>query len=237
MSALKVAVIIPARSGSKSLPKKNILPLNGKPMLCYSVAYGLKSEVVSKVVVSTDSEEFADVARSCGADVPFIRPAQYAQDNTRDYPVMRHALDYFESIGEIYDIYVLLRPTSPLRPYGLIEKALDIITKNPTATSVRTVAQIKEHPYRAWKIKENGSMSGFVTDVNESYNIPRQELPIIYFQTGDLEVIKRETLLQGSVSGDNIFPLVINYKDIVDIDDIDDLKKAKIKINGVKNEF
>ncbi|PRM88153.1 acylneuraminate cytidylyltransferase family protein [Aliarcobacter cryaerophilus] len=230
MSALKVAVIIPARSGSKSLPKKNILPLNGKPMLCYSVAYGLKSEVVSKVVVSTDSEEFADVARSCGADVPFIRPAQYAQDNTRDYPVMRHALDYFESVGEIYDVYVLLRPTSPLRPEGLIEKAIEIFISNPLATSVRSVAKIKEHPYRAWNIKEDGSMSGFIADIEEAYNIPRQELPEVYFQTGDLEAVRRETLFNGSVSGDNVFPLVIDYEDMVDIDHKDDLSKAEERL-------
>lgn len=227
---LKIVVIIPARSGSKSLPKKNILPLNGKPMLCYSVYYGLSNNAVDKVVVSTDSEEFAEVARGCGADVPFIRPAELAEDNTRDYPVMRHAMDYFESIGEVYDVYILLRPTSPLRPEGLIEKAINIMTKNPTATSVRTVAKIKEHPYRAWNIKENGSMSGFVAGIEEPYNIPRQELPEIYFQTGDLEAMRRETLLCGSVSGDNIFPLIIDYEDMVDIDHKDDLNKAEERL-------
>lgn len=227
---LKVIVIIPARSGSKSLPKKNILPLNGKPMLCYSVSYGLNCNAVDKVVVSTDSEEFAEVARGCGAYVPFIRPAELAEDNTRDYPVMRHAMDYFESIGEVYDVYILLRPTSPLRPQGLIEKAIDIMTQHPTATSVRTVAKIKEHPYRAWNIKEDGSMSGFVADIEESYNIPRQELPEVYFQTGDLEAVRRETLLNGSVSGDNVYPLVIDYEDMVDIDHKDDLNKAEARL-------
>ena len=96
---MKVIVIIPARSGSKSLPNKNILPLNGIPLLCYSVSYALKCNLVSRVVVSTDSEEFAEIARSCGADVPFIRPAEYAMDSSRDYSFMRHALDYYDSIG------------------------------------------------------------------------------------------------------------------------------------------
>jgi N-acylneuraminate cytidylyltransferase len=230
MTDLKVIVIIPARSGSKSLPKKNILPLNGKPMLCYSVEYGLNSDIVSKVVVSTDSEEFAQIARKCGAEVPFIRPYEFAQDNTRDYPVMRHAFDYFESIGEIYDIYILLRPTSPLRPKGLIEKSIEIISKNPTATSVRTVAKIKEHPYRAWIINNDGSMSGFVSNIEESYNIPRQELPEVLFQTGDIESIKRETILKGSVSGDKVFPLIIDYIDMVDIDELNDLSNAEKRI-------
>jgi len=233
---LRVAVVIPARSGSKSLPRKNIQPLNGKPMLCYSVSYGLASKIVQKVIVSTDSEDFAQIARDCGAEVPFIRPSELAEDNTRDYPVLRHALDYFESIGEVYDLYILLRPTSPLRPAGLIEKAIDIMIENPTTTSVRTVAKIKEHPYRAWSIQEDGSMIGFVTDTEEPYNIPRQELPNVYFQTGDLEAIRRETLLKGSVSGDNIFPLITDHATMVDIDDLDDLQKASFKIKGVDSE-
>lgn len=213
-----------------SLYQKNILPLNGKPMLCYSVAYSLASELVDKVLVSTDSQEFADVAKSCGAEVPFIRPAELAEDNTRDYPVMRHALDYFESIGEVYDVYILLRPTSPLRPQGLIEKAIDLMIKNPTATSIRTVAKIKEHPYRAWEVRSDGSMRGFVPDVDESYNIPRQELPEVYFQTGDLEAVRKETLQNGSVSGSNVFPLIMDYEDMVDIDHNDDLKKAEKRL-------
>ena len=224
---MKVVVIIPARSGSKSLPSKNILLLNGKPMLSYSVSYGLRSDVVDKVLVSTDSIKFAEVARDCGADVPFIRPAEFAEDNTRDYPVVRHALDYFESRGELYDIYILLRPTSPLRPEGLIEKAIDLLKKNPSASSIRTVAKIKEHPFRAWNIKKDGSMCGFMANEEESYNIPRQELPDVYFQTGDLEAVTRKTLLNGSVSGDNVFPLIINYEDFVDIDSESDFKRAE----------
>lgn len=230
MNKYKIIVIIPARSGSKSLVKKNILPLNGKPLLCYSVSYGLKCKLVDKVIVSTDSKEFSDIAAKCGAEIPFLRPSEFSQDDTKDYPVVRHALDYFESIGEIYDIYILLRPTSPLRPKGLIEKAIKIINENPTATSVRSIAKIKEHPYRSWFINNDGSMSGFVKDVEESYNIPRQELPNIFFQTGDLELIKRETLLKGSISGENVFPLIIDYLDMIDIDELNDLSNAEKKL-------
>jgi N-acylneuraminate cytidylyltransferase len=230
MKKNKVIVIIPARAGSKSLVKKNILPLNGKPMLCYSVSYGLNSDMVDKVVVSTDSKEFSDVAINCGAEVPFLRPAEFAQDTTRDYPVIRHALDYFESLGEIYNIYILLRPTSPLRPTGLIEKALEILNKNPSATSVRSVTKIKEHPYRAWSINNDGSIRGFVSVIEEPYNIPRQELPEVLFQTGDIEAIRRETILKGSISGENVFPLIINYIDMIDIDELNDLSNAEKKI-------
>ena len=224
---MKILTVIPARYGSKSLPKKNILPLNGKPLLCHSIAYSLKSTVVNKTIVSTDSVETANIAEKCGAEVPFIRPAEFAQDNTRDYPVMRHALDFFESDGIVFDLYILLRPTSPLRPPALIEKAIEIMSNNPIATSVRSVAKIKEHPYRAWNIELDGKISGFVDNVLEPYNVPRQELPDIYFQTGDIEVIRRETIISGSVSGECVYPLIMDHKDMVDIDTKDDFVLAE----------
>jgi N-acylneuraminate cytidylyltransferase len=227
---LKIVTIIPARGGSKSLPKKNIRLLDNKPLLCYSIDYSKKSSLVTKTIVTTDSQEIADIAKSCGAEVPFLRPSEYAQDDTRDYPFMKHALDYFESIGEVYDIYILLRPTSPIRPEGLIEKAIEIFENNFSASSVRSIAKIKEHPYRAWEINIDGSMQGLVKSVEESYNIPRQELPEIYFQTGDIEAIRRETILKGSISGDNIYPLIINHDEMVDIDEVSDFMKAEEKL-------
>jgi N-acylneuraminate cytidylyltransferase len=230
---MKVIVIIPARSGSKSLPKKNILPLNGKPLLSYSISYGLKSSKVDKVVVSTDSEEFAEIARNYGAEVPFLRPVELSTDNCRDYSFMRHALDYFESIGEIYDMYVLLRPTSPLRPEGLIERSLDILNKNKTATSVRAVAKVNEHPYRVLAMNADGSLSSFIPAVEEPYNLPRQQLPESYSMTGDIEVVRRKTLLEGSVSGDKIFPIIINPEDKIDIDHINDFRAAEDKLKNL----
>lgn len=230
---MKVIVIIPARSGSKSLPKKNILPLNGKPLLTYSISYGLKSSQVDKVVVSTDSEEFAEIARNYGAEVPFLRPVELSADSCRDYSFMRHALDYFDSIGEIYDIYVLLRPTSPLRPEGLIERSLDILKKNPTATSVRAVSRVNEHPYRVLAMNADGSISSLIQGVIEPYNFPRQELPESYSMTGDIEAVRRKTLLEGSVSGDKIFPIIINPEDKIDIDHINDLRAAEEKLKSL----
>jgi len=224
---MKILTVIPARYGSKSLPNKNVLPLHGKPLLCHSVAYSLKSTVVNKTIVSTDSVEISNIAKKCGAEVPFIRPDEFAQDNTRDYPVIRHALDFFESDGVVFDLYILLRPTSPMRPPALIEKAIEIMSNNPTATAVRSVAKIKEHPYRAWNIEPNGKIKGFVDNVLEPYNIPRQELPDVYFQTGDIEAIRRETIISGSVSGECVHPLVINHQDMIDIDTLADFNRAE----------
>jgi CMP-N,N'-diacetyllegionaminic acid synthase len=224
---MKLVVIIPARGGSKSLPKKNILMLRGKPLLCHSVDYSLKSKLVSSIIVSTDSQEIADIAENYGAKVPFIRPSEFAQDDSRDYQVMRHAFDFLEAQGKIFDLYILLRPTSPMRPPGLIEKAFEILKRNPNVSSVRSMARIKEHPYRTWRQHSDGSVSGFVSSEKEPYNIPRQELPELYFQTGDIEVIRRETIIKGSISGEHVFPLLIDHEDMIDIDSQSDFAKAE----------
>ena len=224
---MKIITVIPARGGSKSLPMKNIRPLNGKPLLCYSVEYSLQSQIVTATVVSTDSQEIAGIAKNSGALVPFLRPSEFASDDTRDYPVLRHALDFFESQGEIFDLYVLLRPTSPLRPVGLIEKSLEIFENYSDATSVRSMAKVKEHPYRVWQQNDNKSVKGFVANEIEPYNIPRQQLPELFFQTGDIEVIRRETIINGSVSGPNVYPLIIDHEDMIDIDSQSDFDRAE----------
>jgi CMP-N,N'-diacetyllegionaminic acid synthase len=160
-----------------------------------------------------------------------MRPDEFAQDDTRDYPVMRHALDFFEALGQFFDFYILLRPTSPMRPLGLIEKAIEILESHPNASSVRSMTRIKEHPYRAWRQRNDGSISGFIDYEIEPYNIPRQELPEVYFQTGDIEVIRRETIINGSISGDCVYPLIIKHDDMIDIDTQSDFNRAE-KLNA-----
>lgn len=222
-----IYTVIPARGGSKSLPKKNIRHLRGKPLLQYSVAYSLNCPLVARTIVSTDSEEIASIAKNCGAEVPFLRPAELAQDDSPDYPVMRHALDELEKLyGEKIDVIILLRPTSPFRPAGLIEKAVELFEKHEDATSVRAMTVSKEHPFREWKMQGEYTR-GFVEDILEPYNLPRQKLPKVFFQTGDIEAIRRETLLKGSVSGEKVLPLLIDRKDFLDIDDPVDWEKAE----------
>ena len=223
---MKVITVIPARGGSKSIPNKNIQLLGPKPLVAYSIEYSLSSIQVSKTVVSTDSSEIADISKSLGAEVPFLRPAKYATDKSRDYEFMRHALDYFEGLGEVYDLYVLLRPTSPVRPKDLIERAIQVFLEHPDASSVRSVALVNEHPFRAWTLSSDGLMSGFVDVIKEPYNVPRQELPSVYFQTGDIEVVTRKTILSGSISGCAVYPVVIDHSEMLDIDHWADFSKA-----------
>ena len=231
---MNIIVIIPARGGSKGIEKKNIRLLNGKPLVAYSIEYSRKCDLVKRTIVSTDDLEIAGIAKKYGAEVPFLRPAQYARDATPDYPVLKHALAWLEANGDSkIDILVLLRPTSPLRPAGLIEKGYRLFNKYPDGSSVRSVALCSQHPYRMFK-KDGDFLSPVIKkEIPEPYNIPRQGLPDVYFQTGDLEMARRKTILEeGSVSGKKIIPLIINPGQMLDIDSEEDIKNASIRLKG-----
>ena len=228
---MNIVTVIPARGGSKSIPRKNIISLGGYPLIKYTIDYSLKSELISKTIVSTDDQEIAKTAIKYGAEVPFIRPSELAEDDVPDYPVMLHALTEVEkNIESNVDIIILLRPTSPLRPEGLIERGVDIMKNNPEATSVRAVTSSKEHYFRQWKKDQKYIVTVKDTDsVVEPYNIPRQFLPESYFQTVDIELIRRKTLISGSVSGNYVMPLVIDSDSVYDIDNLSDLILAEKK--------
>jgi len=228
---LNIVTVIPARGGSKSIPQKNIQLLNGKPLVKYSIDYSLKSSLTTDTIVSTDSKDIANISRQCGAKVPFLRPKEFAEDDTPDYPVIKHALDTLERLNNnIIDVIILLRPTSPLRPPNLIEMGIDLLKRFPKATSVRSVTKTKEHPFRQWQ-KNGNFIRGFEVSIKESYNLPRQKLPEIYFQTGDIEIVKRNTLISGSISGENVLPLLIDHSSMLDIDEISDLEVANKMIS------
>jgi CMP-N,N'-diacetyllegionaminic acid synthase len=222
---MNIYSIIPARGGSKGIPKKNIKLLNNLPLIDYTIKYSIKSDIIRKTIVSTDSEEILQIAKISGAEVPFLRPFDISQDDTQDYPVLKHALCELENIyKEEIDLLVLLRPTSPFRPIGLIELGIKMMIQNPKATSLMSVAISKEHPYRQW-LQNSEFIVGYEKNVFESYNIPRQLLPKVYFQTGDIEIIRRSTILEGSISGSNILPLIIEHDQMLDVDTENDWKK------------
>jgi CMP-N,N'-diacetyllegionaminic acid synthase len=224
---MNIYTIIPARGGSKGIPKKNIKLLNGIPLINYSIKYSLNCNIIKKTIVSTDSEEIAKISIESGAEVPFLRPADIAQDNTQDYPVLYHALCELENLyNDEIDLLVLLRPTSPFRPAGLIDAGIKKMIDDPNATSLRSVTITKEHPYRQW-VEDGEYISGYEKNIYESYNIPRQLIPKIYFQTGDIEIIRRSTIINGSISGTRILPLIIDHEEMLDIDTEKDWIKLK----------
>lgn len=223
----QVLAIIPARGGSKGIPRKNIRDFAGYPLVAYSIAAALQAETIGRVVVSTDDAEIAAVAREFGAEVPFLRPGALAADNTTDLPVFRHALTWLEAQeGYMPEVVVQLRPTSPIRPPGLVDAAVRKLLAHAEADSVRGVVPAGQNPHKMWRLSgEDAPMRPLmmVDGLAEPYNAPRQALEPIYWQTGHVDAIRARTILgKGSMSGDKIFPLVIDPRYTVDIDSLAD---------------
>lgn len=223
----EVLAIIPARGGSKGIPRKNIRNFAGYPLIAYSIAAGLQSERVTRVIVSTDDEEIASVARQFGAETPFLRPAELAQDQSTDLPLFEQALQWLrENEGYVPDAVVQLRPTSPIRPVSLVDDAVRMLLDTPDADCVRGVVSSGQNPYKMWQIDpDSGRMSPLlkVEGIAEPYNAPRQALPPAYWQTGHIDAIRTRTILEKhSLTGDVILPLIIDSRYTVDIDNLSD---------------
>lgn len=226
----RVLALVPARGGSKSIPRKNLRRLGGAPLICYSISAGLSARLVDRVVVSTDDDEIAAVARERGAEVPFIRPAALAEDTTPDLPVFQHALAWLrEHEGWVPEIVVQLRPTSPLRPPNCIDLAVERLHSDPGADSVRGVVLASQNPYKMWRQRDDGSLAPLLTaDGPEPFNQPRQSLPLSYWQTGHVDAVRTATIVgKGSMSGDRILPLVVESAYSCDIDTEQDWERAE----------
>lgn len=230
---MKTLCVIPARSGSKGVPNKNIKEFKGKPLIAHTIDYAKKCKLITHTIISTDSEEYAKIAIKHGGSAPFLRPKIYSTDLSQDIDFMHHSLVKCEKLyNTVYDFVILLRVTSPLRPKKLIEKALNLIILDSDATSVKAVMPFKEHPYKHW-IPDGKYISGYEKNIHEPYNLPRQQLPEAYYSAGDLEIVRRDVVLNGSVSGNKVLPLILSREDVIDIDSILDWKRAEIKIKNV----
>jgi len=227
----QVVAIVPARGGSKSIPRKNLRLFAGHPLLAYSIAAGLQAQTVDRVIVSTDDEEIAEVARRYGADVPFLRPAALAADATTDLPVFQHALSWLgEQEGFKPELVVQLRPTSPVRPPGLVDQAVSLLAGHTEADSVRGVVPAGQNPHKMWRISKDERLEPLlrVRGIAEPYNAPRQALPATYWQTGHIDVARRRTILDGgSMSGRVILPVIIDPAYTVDIDTLRDWQRGE----------
>lgn len=232
MAETEVLALIPARGGSKSIPRKNIIDFAGFPLIAYSIAAGLAAETVTRVIVSTDDAEIAEISRHYGAETPFVRPVEHSQDSTPDLPVFRHALEWLaEHEGYHPDILVQLRPTSPFRRVRHIDEAVYRLIERPDADAVRTVCVPFQNPFKMWRIASDGLMQPLGIELGipgEPYNQPRQALPEVYWQTGYVDAAWADTILtKNSMTGEAILPLVIDPSEWVDIDSPDDWKRAE----------
>jgi N-acylneuraminate cytidylyltransferase len=220
----QVLVIIPARGGSKGVENKNIRMFGGHPLIAYSITAAFFVRYASRVICSTDSYEIAEVAKRYGAEVPFLRPAEMAEDDSRDIEFCQHAL---KELDGDYDYVVILRPTSPIRPHGLINAGILKLVGCPDACSLRAVTESPATPFKMWEMR-GVYLSPFTHDptIKECYNAPRQELPRVYWQTGHLDVIRRRTIENGSISGNYILPHFVDRKYCIDIDTVADFESG-----------
>ena len=228
---IEVLAVIPARGGSKGIPRKNIRSFAGHPLVAYSIAAGLQSNLVTRVVVSTDDNEIAAIARQYGAETPFLRPAELAQDQTTDLPVIQHALTWLAEHENYHpQVLVQLRPTSPIRPKTCVDEAVRLLLEQPQADSVRGIVPSGQNPYKMWRLDASGFMTPLlqVEGLAEPYNAPRQALPQTYWQTGHIDAIRVPVIFEkNTLSGDRIFPLMLDPRYTVDIDNLNDWRRAE----------
>lgn len=223
--------IIPARGGSKGVPRKNIRLVAGKPLIAWTIEAAKACSLLNRVIVSTDDEEIARVARTSGAEVPFLRPAEFARDTTPDLPVCRHALQWLaEHDGFRPDVVVWLRPTAPLRTSQDIAEAVRSLCDSD-ADCVRSVCAVEHHPYWMYRL-EDGQLMPLMNHVK----IPavRQQLPPVYRLNGVVDAVRTErvpesgALFQGKMKG-----YVMPAERSMDIDTEADLKNAELLLKGI----
>lgn len=226
--------VIPARGGSKGIPHKNLYPLNGKPLIAYTIEAASKAKLITKFIVSTDSEEIAEVAIKYGVEVPFIRPAELATDNALAIDVMKHAILEMEKLdGVSYDYFVMLQPTTPLRMSEDIDRVVDKLLNTGCDTVITMVDVGANHPARMYRIV-NDRLEGIM---NEGIALrPRQELPPVYIRSGDVYACKRSVIFEkNSLIGDDCRPVIIPQERAINIDSIRDIILAeyflKISLN------
>lgn len=231
---MDVVAIIPARSGSKSVKNKNISLLSGYPLIAYSIAAAKLCPDISRVIVSTDSEHYAEIANKYGAEVPFIRPSEYATDTSTDRDFLIHAMKWLDD-NEQYtpEYWVHLRPTTPLRDPAYIEQAIAEIKQNLNATSLRSGHKAPESPLK-WFTKDiNGYFKGLLgnDDVPEAYNLPKEVFDDVYIPDGYVDVVRRSFVMSSSmIHGDKI----IGFESPVclEVDSIEEFNYIQYQLNS-----
>ena len=227
----KVLAIIPARGGSKGIPGKNIKLLAGKPLIAWSIDAAKGSKYIDRTILSTDGEDIAKVGREWGAEVPFMRPLEFAQDLTPDPPVFIHALAWLkENENYVPDIVVHMRPTGPLRTSEEIDESIELLSENPETDSVRSLQEPAKPPYKMWK-ESDKHIIPFVSDMpgmKDWHTAPRQSLPKVFETTADIGIMwARVVTEKGSVIGDKVLPYFLK-RPTVDIDHLIDFEIAEL---------
>ncbi|MCA1646469.1 MAG: acylneuraminate cytidylyltransferase family protein [Chloroflexi bacterium] len=229
---LRVLALVPARGGSKGIPRKNLQLLAGKPLVAHAVEVACAARLVSRVVCSTDDPEIAEVARAAGAEVPFLRPAHLATDSSEDWPLFMHALEFLDTReGWRPDVIVNLRPTSPLRTASHVDDAIRLLL-DTGADSVKAVCLARQHPHKMWLRTPTGDIEPYLKTpfrLERGPDVPRAQLDDIYWQNGVVDVTRREVILeQGVMIGQHVAGLVTQPAESIDIDTPLDLQLGEL---------
>jgi len=213
----KILALIPARSGSKRLPGKNIKGLSGKPLIAWTIEQAKNSKYIDKIIVSTDSQEIAEISKEYGAEIPFLRPGELAQDESKGIDVILHAINWFKQRNEHYDLLIQLQPTSPLREPEDIDKAVELLfAKN--AKAIITVTEAQCSPSWVNTLPEDGSMKNFL--LSEDRNKNSQQFSKFYRLNGAVYLGYCDYILeQKSFHGEASFAYIMPKMRSVDIDD------------------
>ena len=223
----KIVALIPARGGSKGIKNKNIIDLCGKPLISYTIQAALESKYIDKVIVSTDSQEIADVAIKYGAEVPFLRPGELASDTSKTIDAVMHAVGELEKRKEEYDILILLQATQPLRTPDDIDSAIELFIKNK-GQSLVSVSPVEDNPILIRTIDNLGRMNSILPMKS---TCRRQDMPLYYRVNGCIYINLISELDLNTSFNDNKIPYIMPKERSVDIDEIKDLLIAQYYIS------
>lgn len=218
----RIVALVPARSGSKRVPDKNIRLLGGHPLIAYSIAAARDSGIFARVVVSTDSQAYADIAANYGADVPFLRPAAIAGDLSPDIEWIDDTLRRLKDAGETYDFFSILRPTSPFRLPETIRRAWQLFSAQDGADSLRAVEKCKQHPGKMWVVRGQRMLPLMPLTPAERpwHSCQYQSLPEVYVQNASLEIARTATVLdKGTIAGETVVPFLTQGSEGLDVND------------------
>lgn len=231
-----IVALIPARSGSKRLPGKNVKLLRGHPLIAYTIDVARRSNIFDDVIVSTDSEEYRAVARSYGASVPFLRPVEMADDRSPDVEWVVHALQAIGAQGSLPDAFAILRPTSPFRTPETIQLAWKQFTADGQADSLRAIERCSQHPAKMWRIE--GSRMQPVLENPDPAGTPWHSsqyaaLPPVYVQNASLELAwTRVPLEQGTIAGKSVMPFISDGYEGFDLNKFEEWIIAEHLVNN-----
>lgn len=223
---MKVLAVVPARGGSKSVPRKNIAPLGGVPLIGWTLRAAKASSRLTRCVVSTDDAEIAETAKRLGGDVPFMRPAGLATDAALSLPVLQHALAWAEAADGPYDAVLMLQPTSPLRASGDIDAAVEMLERTGCESVVGVVDVGGWHPARMKRIVDGGALENLDGPGEEDMR-PRQALPPVYIRNGAIYLSRKDVVVSGRMVGKDCRAYVMPENRSINIDGPADLAAAE----------